>query len=181
MKAVDNIKESIGRMKLKRASKRLNRKTKAFSIESASSIGIVYDATNRGVDEQVKKFVQYLKEERKEVISLGFINSKDSSDIASAHLNYKYFDLRDLSSAKVPNTPELIQFIDQPFSILMDLSMGECFPIEYVSTLSNAKFKVGAQIGYRNNVCDLIIDVSSNKALDFLIIQMRHYLKMIKN
>ena len=113
MKAVDNIKERLGRMKLRKAYKKLNRKMKSFSLDSASSIGIVYDATNRTVDEQVRKFVQYLKEERKEVTSLGFINSKDSADIATPHLNYKYFDLSDLSRAKVPNSSEVNQFMNQ--------------------------------------------------------------------
>lgn len=181
MGALTNIKESFGRIKLRRESKRLSRNVKSFSIEKASSIGIVYDATNRTTDEQVRKFVQYLKEERKEVTSLGFINSKNSSDIVTPNLNYNYFDLRDLSATKVPNSKEVIQFMNQPCSILIDLSLNQVFPIEYVTCTSKAKFKVGAKLGYREEACDLLIDIHQNNTLEYLIIQIRHYLKMIKS
>ena len=176
-----NIQEKLGRFSLNRERKRLNRNVKAFSIEKASTIGVVYNATNRNDAETVKKFIQYLREERKETLSIGFIDSKDASDIVKPHLNYVYFDKRNLSKSLVPKGSDVANFINKPYSILIDLNINECFPIEYISSLSNAKFKVGAKGGYRNDACDLVIDIDENNKLEYLIIQVKHYLKMIKN
>jgi hypothetical protein len=181
MSAIKNIQEKVGRFLMNKESKRLKRKVKAFSIEKASTIGVIYNATNRNDAETVKKFIQYLKEERKDVLSLGFIDSKDSSDLVKPHLNYSYFDKRNLSKSFIPKGGDIENFINKPFSILIDLNTEHCFPIEYISTLSNAKFKVGAKGFYHDKVCDLIIDIEENRQLNFYIIQIKHYLKMIKN
>ncbi len=181
MSTVRNIQEKVGRFWLNKELKRLKRSVKAFSIEKASTIGVIYNATNRNEAETVKKFIQYLKEERKDVLSLGFIDSKDSSDVVKPHLNYSYFDKRDLSKSLVPKGSEVQNFINKPFSILIDLNTNDCFPIEYISSLSVAKFKVGATGIYHDKVCDLIIDIEEKKELKFLIIQIKHYLKLIKN
>jgi hypothetical protein len=181
MSAVKNIQEKVGRFWLRKNVKQLKRKVKAFSLEKASTVGVIYNATNRDDAETVKKFIQYLKEERKEVLSLGFIDSKDSTALVQSHLNYTYFDQRDLSKSFVPHGNAVENFINKPFSILIDLNNGPCFPIEYISTLSLAKFKVGKKGFYHDLVCDLVIDIEENKKLSFFIIQLKHYLKMIKN
>jgi hypothetical protein len=178
---IKNIQEQLGRFILKKEYKRLDRNVKAFSIEKASTIGVLYNATNRNDAETVKKFIQYLKEERKEVLSIGYIDSKDSTDIIKPHLNYVYFDKRNLSKTLIPKGNDVANFINKPYSIVIDLNTDDCFPIEYISSLSHAKFKVGAIGSYRDSVCDLVIDTSENKQLEYLIIQIKHYLKMIKN
>jgi hypothetical protein len=181
MSTVKRIQEKVGRFWLSKQEKRSKRIVKAFSIEKASTIGVIYNATNRDTAETVKKFIQYLKEERKEVLSIGFIDSKDSSALVESHLNYTYFDKRDLSKSFVPKGSVVENFMNKPFSILIDLNADPCFPIEYISTLSVAKFKVGAKGMYHDRVCDLVIDIKENKKLNFFIIQLKHYLKMIKN
>ena len=100
MNTLKNIQEKLGRFKLKKESKRLKRNLKTFNLDSASTIGVLYNATNRNDAEIVKKFVQYLKEERKDVLSLGFIDTKDSSELISPLLSYTYFDKNNLSKIK---------------------------------------------------------------------------------
>lgn len=179
--AIKNIQEKLGRFKLNKKLKVQQRKVKAFNIEKASTIAVLYDATNRSNADTVKKFIQYLKEERKEVYSLGYIDTKDASETVSSSLNYVFFDQRSLSKSLVPQSSQINEFIQNPYSILIDLNVKTCFPIEYISSLSNAKFKVGLKGDYRDNICDLIIDTENIEDLDFLIIQIKKYLKMIHN
>jgi hypothetical protein len=181
MNPLEKVQLKVGRFWLNRRVRNLKRNVKAFSIQSASSIGVVYNATNREDEEIVKKFIHYLKEERKEVFSLGYINSKDASDLVKPHLNYAYFDKRNLSKSFVPKGSDVEKFIQKPFSILIDLNIENCFPIEYVSTLSLAKFKVGTNGFYHDAICDLVIALEKDKKLKYLVIQLKHYLKMIKN
>jgi len=129
----------------------------------------------------VKSLVHYLKEERKEVLSLGYILDKKESEKASPHLNYLFFDNNDLSPFFVPKTRELRQFMQRPFSILIDLNSQKNFPLEYISTISSAKFKVGMKGGYHDDICDLILNVDENTEMEELIKQIKHYLNMIHN
>lgn len=182
MSLIKDIQEKLGRFKLKREQKRFQRKVKAFSLSNASTVGVLYNATNRTEAETIKKFIQYLKEERKEVLSLGFIDSKETSELINPILNYTFFDQNDLSKSMVPQSNDVQNFINKPFSILIDLNIkDDCFPLEYISSLSLAKFKVGSNGSYRDDDCDLTIDISENKKIEYLIIQIKHYLKMIKN
>ena len=182
MSVLKKIKEKIGRFKLKKEQKHLQRKVKALSLTKASTIGVLYNATNRSDSETVKKFIHYLKEERKDVLSLGFMDYKGASELINPTLKYKFFDQSNLSKSLVPRGNDVADFLNKPFSILIDLNItGDCFPIEYISSLSPAKFKVGANGSYRGNTCDLVIDIEENMKLDFLIIQIKHYLKMINN
>ena len=179
MSSIKKIQQMIGRFTLKKELKRLTRHVKAYSIEKAITIGVVYNATNRNDADCVKNFIHFLKEERKDVLSIGYINSKDSTDIVKPHLNYVFFDNRNLSKRLIPRGIDVVNFIEKPYSILIDLTLEDCFPIEYITSLSHAKFKVGAKGFYRDNVCDLVIDVDKNKTMEYLIIQLKHYLKMI--
>ncbi|MDG1476186.1 MAG: hypothetical protein P8Q14_03495 [Vicingaceae bacterium] len=182
MSLIKDIQEGLGRFKLKREQKHLQRKAKAFSLEGATTVGVLYNATNRAEAETVKNFIQYLKEERKEVVSLGYIASKEVSEQINPILSYTFFDQNDLSKNMVPKGSDVTNFINKPFSILIDLNIkNDCFPLEYISSLSLAKFKVGANGTYRDNDCDLTIDISENKKVEYLIIQIKYYLKMIKN
>lgn len=181
MKAIKNIQLSLGRISLKKKKKALKRKSKAFGIDSASKIGVLYNATNRKEAEVVKKFVQYLKEERKEVSSLGYIDAKDASEKVESYLNFDFFDNNQLSKSLIPKGKIIDDFMNTPYSILVDLTMGESFPLEYISSLSHSRFKVGAKGNYRDNSCDMVIDINNDKRLEYLIIQLKHYLKMIHN
>lgn len=175
-----SLKEKIGRFKLKRALKKIHRTPYVFNLETAKTIAVLYDATNRNDYETVKKFVHFLKEERKNVIALGYIDAKNDSEIVKPHLNYQFFSKRNLNKLGIPFGNEVDQIINYTFDLLIDLNMSDdCFPIEYISTLSLAKFKVGASGSYRDNAMDLTINIEKNKTLDYLIIQIKHYLKII--
>jgi len=181
LKPIKNIQECLGILSLKKKKKKLKRNIKSFNIEKASSIGILYDATNRNDYELAKKLVQYFKEERKEVMSLGYINSKKSSELVTPQLNLSFFDNNHLSKKMIPKGNDVEQFIQSPYSILIDLNIQPSFPVEYICSLSRAKFKVGARGDYRDEVCDMTINIEQDKRIEYLIIQVKHYLKMINN
>ena len=122
MSPIKNIQLKLGKFKLKNEKKKLKRDVKAFNLGNASTVGVIYNATNRNDYELAKKFVQYLKEERKDVLSLGYINSKNSDDVVKPHLNYQFFDNNNISKIKVPTGLDATNFIETPFSILIDLN-----------------------------------------------------------
>jgi hypothetical protein len=63
---------------------------------------------------------------------------------------------------------------------LIDLNINNDFPLEYISTLSVATFKVGATGSYRDEEFDLTINIGENQSTKYLVTQIKHYLSMIK-
>lgn len=169
----------IARFLLKKKLKNTHRKVRAIGLDKATEIGILYDATNRMEYESVKKLTNYLIEERKKVSTLGYINSKKGTEMMTPHLHFRYFDNNHLSKLFIPNNNEVESFLNSPFQILIDLTLSDSFPLEYIASLSKARFKVGATGNYRDEVCDLTISLKDNQSIDQLILQLKHYLKMI--
>lgn len=169
----------IAKFLLKKKLKSTQRKVRAIGLDKATEIGILYNATNRMEYESVKKLVNFLIEERKKVSTLGYINSKKGAEMMTPHLHFHYFDNNHLSNFFIPKNNEIDTFINSPFQILIDLTLTDNFPLQFISTLSKARFKVGATGNYRDEICDLTIALKDNKSIDQLILQLKHYLKMI--
>ncbi len=181
MSPVKNIQLRIGRYSLNKEKKKLKRKTISCNLASAVSVGILYNATTRENGELIKNLLISLKQLKKDVLALGYVNLKDSSDVFKPHINYAYFDNKCLSKTKIPKSIDVNSFIEKPFNLLLDLNLDDDFPLEYISTLSHATFKVGSTGSYRDEVCDLTINISEKKELKYLVNQMLHYLNLIKH
>jgi len=78
------------------------------------------------------------------------------------------------SSVKV----KVDDFIQQEFDLLIDLTMQKYFPMNYITALSKANFKIGYS-GYAQNYFDLNIDFQSQPDSEKLADQILYYLRRI--
>jgi len=177
---VKKIQLKVGRYTLNKEKKKLRRQTIACNLETATTIGILYNATQREECELVKNLVIDLKQLKKEVLALGYVDLKDSSDVFKPHISYAYFDNKQLSKTFIPKSIDVSNFIEKPFSLLIDLNIQNDFPLEYIASLSNATFKVGATGTYRDDDFDLTINIGENQNTKYLVTQIKHYLALIK-
>ncbi len=180
MSPVKKIQLKVGRYTLAKEKKILNRKTISCNIEAATSVGILYNATQKEDCDLVKNLVIDLKLLKKDVLALGYINLKEMGDIFKPHISYAYFDNKKLNKSFIPRSTDVKNFIEKPFSLLIDLNINNDFPLEYIGTLSKATFKVGATGSYRDQEFDLTINITENNTSKYLITQIKHYLNMIK-
>ena len=178
----DGIKQVIGKYYLNQKLKKLPKRRRGYiGLNQAKSVGVLYDATSRSDYDKVKDLIHYFKEAQKNVIGLGFINSTDPNIMLAPKLQFRYFNPVDLNWFRKPSGIEVDNFIEQEFDILIDLSLKYSFPLNYICRLSGAKFKVGmAQKDSMNNY-DMLIDISKKKTTEYFIIQIKHYLKLIRN
>ena len=176
---IDNIKTKAANLLLKSKIAKLKREVRSTGLESARSVGIVFHFDLKS-DEVIRDFARFLKEERIKVETLGYISNKEWYDKAKPELDYQYFSKKEVNWLYVPQKKETLDFINKEFDILIDCSIHSYFPIRYILSLSKAKFKTGSNITYRAEVCDLTIDISSDKSIPFLIKQLKHYLSLIK-
>ena len=65
--------------------------------------------------------------------------------------------------------PLIQEFADEPFDMLIDLSMEVIFPLQYVLAKSTAKFKVGRQNDSSEDYYDLMINLDETHDVNDLI------------
>ena len=81
MSYIQNFKTKIGQIVFQNQLKSNKRKKEVCNLESAKSIGILYEATSEDQIKQIQPFVSYFFDLKKEVKALGYVNSKKLSYI----------------------------------------------------------------------------------------------------
>ncbi len=175
---IEGIKTKIAEFLLAKKAAKIIRRVKAVGFREAKHIGIIYPYTPEG-ENVVRDFAHYIKDERMKVDTLGYVYNKEYFDKVTPELTYHYFDKKSLTWLYVPTNQQANAFLEREYDILIDLSIRDYFPIKYITALSVAHFKVGASIAYRNDACDLTIDISKQQELKYLITQIKHYLTII--
>jgi hypothetical protein len=165
---------------LKRRLARSKRKIKVHNLQSAKSALLLYVYTGNGREKEVRDFARFLKEEGIKTTTLAYLPKKikEESDRPQEELSYFYFDKQELNWLGIPNSNRLKKMIKSDFDLLVDLNREELFPLQYVSTLSKASFKVGKNSGYQLDSCDLLLGTKDDSILS-LQEQCKHYLNMI--
>ncbi len=181
MKLLKKTKSKVGKFFLNKEAAKVVRKRKVFNLKSATSIGILYDATSGGPDfEKVKKFALKLIGDKKDVSLLVFYDLKTSPNIISEKLRYDFITRKDLSRLMKPKDAQSELFMKREFDILINLNIKHSFPLIYISALSCARFKVGINKEKYKNYYDFLIGNTDNK-IDTFIHDVEHYLSIINS
>lgn len=162
MKIIDNTKIFLGKRLLQRKIRNIKRFPLVCNIKEAKSVGIIYNATNSVSFEIIKDFTKTLAQKKIEVSSLGYVESKKLIDHYLYRKGFDFFTKSNLNWYNRPVTDTVDEFIKKPFDILINLSLEEYYPIQYVLALSNSLFKVGKYF-VEPNYMDLMIDVEKEK------------------
>ena len=178
MNFLKKIQEQIGFVLLGRTIKKTVRERAVHNFNTAKLVGVVFNATEQKNYEKIRKFLSFLSDKKIRVIALGFIDNKNALNFYSYQTGVNFFSHKDLNWFRQPKCEAVNSFIDLNFDILIDFTILKWFPIQYITGLSKAKFKVGSLIENNSNY-DLMIDISKNESLDYLLQQVTHYLSVI--
>ena len=140
MEFIDKIKIRLHYYYLDKALK-INQSTNHYSMdyESTKSIGILFDASQLEYREVVTQFIDRLRRSGKSVKALGYINEKQKQEFFAFH----HFSNKELDFALRPKEAEILAFQNENFDILFNLYFGSVYPLQYISALSKATFRVG--------------------------------------
>ena len=153
----------------------------AVGFEGASRIGILYDAGVKENYEAVKNFVRRIRNNQKEVKSLGFINSRKLPGDQFIKLGMDFFTLANLNWHFRPLSKVTSNFIKEDFDILINLSMEECVPLDYITHFSRSHFRIG-RFSERNKLFyDFMIDLKPKDTIAQFVDQVEHYLQIINS
>jgi hypothetical protein len=139
-----------------------DRNAVACNINQASSIGILFNATEQVSFEIVKELVKNLSIKNREIEVLGYVDTKQLIDHYLYRKGFDFFTRKQLNWYYKPMAENVEDFIKKPFDLLLDLSLDNPFPLKYIVTYSQAKFKAG-RYSDRCNYLDLMIDITKEK------------------
>jgi hypothetical protein len=181
MSIIKNIKQLIGNIYIKlelKDSPRL-RKPNRFNFNNIKTVGILFDATSPEDFDLVKRYIVYLKEQRKKVKAIGFFSTKQTPDMAYSKLEYDFFTTKEINWFGKPTSVIIQNFITEEYDLLIDLNIGDQFPLRYISTLSKANFKVGKYNEKDLDMYDMMIDADNTKTLKYFLRQVDVYITML--
>ena len=179
MSFIDNIRQSIGSYFFRRDVSNVKRNRFVMNLADAKTIGIIYDASEEDKYSVVSDFVRYFQDNQKIVKALGFVNYNRLPHYCFPKLSYDYFTRRDLNWYFKPNSARVKDFMNEEFDIVIDLCMHDCFPLNYVSALSKAKFKVGRYGEKHSEIYDFMLNMSAGITMQDYMKEAIHYLGII--
>jgi hypothetical protein len=162
VKLIDDTRVYFGRKVLQKKLKNLKRSTKVCNINSAKTVGIIYNATNSVSFEIIKDFTKILAQKKIEVSVLGYVHSKKLIDHYLYRKGFDFFTKNNLNWYNRPMSDTVENFLKKPYDILINLSLEKYYPIQYVLALSPSSFKVGKYFE-EPNYMDLMIDIEKEK------------------
>ncbi len=162
MKWADNIKARIGQQMLAGKTGSADRKITLCKLSEAKNIGIIFDATEYISFEIVRDLVKQLSNNTISISVLGYVDSKKLIDHYLYRKGFDFFCKNDLNWYYKPISSQTEQFINEPFDILIDLSLDYLFPIHFITTSSKASFKTG-RYSLTDSSLDFMIDIEKEK------------------
>lgn len=143
MTMLERLKHTYGNLQLRRESIQVSRIRKDPDFHRAKKVAVLYNATERENFAMVREFIKDLRECGKSPVSLGYIDFKEVTFHALARPEADYFFKHQLNWFQKPGGPVVDNFIGEDFDILINLTLQDCYPIDYVAAVSKAGLKIG--------------------------------------
>jgi len=177
---IDRIRMLTGSYILSKELRNRKREVQAMGLDTARSIGIIFNAKDEQTFKIIREFVNELKKNgSREVRTLGFVPKKEVAAFLQSSRDFDFFSREDFNWYYRPQGRKVAGFIAQPFDMLIDLRLYKFTPLLFIVGLSRAHFKVGRYRPDHKEFYDLMIDVGDREDLSFFIEQIKHYLSMI--
>lgn len=180
MKLFDRFKEWMGRRALLREAMP-DRRPVAKNLAESGKIGIIYFVEDEAAHNHVRNYVKKIKEELgiTKIMALGYFDAKELPFFLHAKLNFDAFSQKDINWYRIPHGNVVQNFIAEEYDVLIDLTVHDLLPLQYILAKSKARFKVGRLSEANAHFLDMMIDTAGADSLSQLIANIDRYLMMI--
>ncbi len=178
MELFSKIRSSVTSLVIRRLLKSRKRNKKVYNLSTARTIGIVFDGTNPKNFDGVYDFYKSLKERNIKVSILGYVHSRDIPNNFLIRKNIQFFTTKEVNWYYKPKNTEALKFANKKFDILINLDLNNEKVINYIVSISMARFKVGRFVK-GDSYNDLSIRMDQEPTLEYFIQQIWHYLELI--
>ena len=151
-----------------------------FDFATAKYIGILCSPQDETTTGHIKNFLQYLSQKGIKYLVFGYFDGKNIPDNFLYWKEMDFITHQDLNFFFMPENRIIDKFIREPFDMLINCSLVDYFPVEYIVQLSVAKCKVGVLHEGESNY-DLMIDVQKNRTVEYFLKNLKLYLTNIRH
>ena len=164
------LKQKYAQRKFRKIANKRKHKPIIPDLKMAESIGIIWHPTQR---ESYNFLKEYFKKNR--VIIRGFCVFEED---ANPQQNSNTLTQADLTWLGFPKKEKIEDFISINFDVLLNISLKQNLVLDYITMLSEAKFKTGYSQN-ESNFFDLNINITKNPDPMFLVEQQIFYLSQL--
>ncbi len=151
-----------------------HRQRKIYTLQSARTIGLLFDATSEKTRQEVKQYVQELEKNGAHVRMLGYFKSKE---LPGQH-PFDFFFQKETTWTGQPKSEKAATFLPEKFDLLLCFNPNDERPLEWISTLSPAAMKIGLATE-RPHELDIQMEIPADKGLKYFADQLHLYLAKI--
>jgi hypothetical protein len=173
---LENIRLKIARRRLRKKTAHLKRQKMLHDFASAKSIGIICTSADAKSVQMLKDFLHFIAQKDIKYWVLGYFNVKKIPENFLFWKEMDFFTQKELNFLFIPKSPTVDKFIANPFDMLINCSMEEYFPIEYIMQSSVAKCKVGMN---DNKYNDLSLELKK-KEIGYFLENVKLYLSNLR-
>ena len=182
MELFRNTRLRIGKALLAKKVAKAKRRVFFSNMNMVKTIGIIWDASRPQDFLSLKNFYQKMHDRKIEVKILGYFPGKVLPDQYTAIRYLTCIRKEELNLFFQLVSPDSNSFIANRFEVLIDLNFKKLFPLQYISSLSNAGFKVGLlKSEVKNSPFDLMMEITRPIDLENYLDQIIIYLEMINS
>ncbi|MCF8461159.1 MAG: hypothetical protein K9G46_10560 [Flavobacteriales bacterium] len=179
---ISRIRKLAGEYFLRKEMRIRTREVQGMGLDSARSIGIIFNAKDERTFKLIREFSDKLRGGGlRKVQSLGYVPKGDVASFLQSSQDFDFFTREDFNWYYKPQGRKVVEFMSEPFDILIDLRINKFTSLLYIVGLSRAHFKVGCFGKNYEDFYDLMIDVEANPDVAYFIEQIQHYLKMLES
>jgi hypothetical protein len=147
------------------------------NIAEAKDIGILLDATDTDRTKVVLNLADSLRTQYRKVHMLGFYNYPKPA----LNLSFPHFHNKQVNWYFEPSGHFVDEFMDRKFDVLINAYAGDNnVSLEYLSALSNAKYRIGIYDESKKHLNDVMIKITDKNDLQSFVEQVKHYIYQIK-
>ena len=185
------MKQQISRLIFNLKTKKYAKRQKKFmNYSDIHNVLLLFESSLNEKNPYINSIAKQLEKDGKRVTLCGFLDKKISGQVV---LPDSYIiDRSKTNFFSEPKKEFIAPLLDKKFDIVLDLTLNETLPLQYVLVYANAPFKVGRKIT-NCSLLDFMIDLKTNETIDnigssqyfsqisYLLEQIIFYLKSIKS
>jgi len=145
--------------RLKKYFRDFQRDKRFVNYKSARTVILLFESDYNEKNPEIKLLIQNFVSDGKKVMAWGFVNKKE---VSTAILpDFRILHSKDADFTQFPEHTYLRELEELSFDLLIDLTVNEVKPLQYIALYANAACKVGTH-NYPG-MYDMVIDVTHIK------------------
>ena len=173
---LDKLRSAFFRRLLRQTLAAQNRQRKTHTLQSAQSVGVLFDATEEKDRTDVLQFAKRLKEEQKKKVRLlGFVDVKQPL----GQTLFPQITQKELRWNGKPFGAATETFLSEKYDLLLCLNPTQAPVLQWIAAAAMAATKIGTAVADTLHDFDIVLETPVEKGVPFFMDQLDHYLDKI--